>query len=134
MSNQEHAGVFKVEDVLNHKQSRTDEELREDIQGLGLSREDKGLLWSISQTIKEHNGVLVAIGRKLVELVVAVARRFPSTLAGSAIGIGVTWLLYSIPGLGWLLGPLLAPFVIAAPLITGLALDIKSQLVGMLRG
>jgi len=117
--------ILTIEDILNQHESLSREELREGIENLGLSREDKGLLWRASKALMEHKGELVAIGRKVVEIVIGVAKRYPNTMAGLVVGSVIATLLYSIPLLGLILGPALGPFALLIPTCTGLVVDFK---------
>jgi len=76
------------------------------------SADAKGLLLRLATTTVKIGTTLVAIGRKVIQTVLAVAKFFPQTTFGIVIGSVLSLLVGSIPIVGFIVGPLLSPILL----------------------
>jgi ethanolamine transporter EutH len=72
---------------------------------------------------------IVSVGRKIVSTIIITCQQYPSTTFGVIIGSVLSFLVGSIPVLGLLLGPLLAPVFMAFGIGMGAVSDFQSTLL-----
>ena len=69
------------------------------------------------------------MGRKLLDYVCKLVKEFPNAAFGLILG-GVAGALFSaIPGLGWLLGPLVSSILMLVGFVGGVVLDFQDKML-----
>jgi uncharacterized protein YacL len=105
----------------------SDSKLQSYIDNLNLSADAKALIASILKTAIKVGEVVIRIGKRIVELVLMIASKFPNATFGLVLGLLVGFLIASIPALGAFLGPFATPIAAVFGLAKGYTEDIKDQ-------
>lgn len=92
---------------------------------MAASADAKALLAQLATVTVEVGGRLVEAGRRILSFALEMAKAFPNTLFGVVVAIIMSVLIASIPFLGGILGPLLAPILLAYGLGSGAITDMK---------
>ena len=103
----------------------SDQDLQRWVDRLDLSADAKRMLHEIARKTIIAGGLVIKIGRKILESALFLVRKFPMTTAGLVIGALIGSLAGSVPILGFLIGPLVMPLAVAAGLTMGAIEDIK---------
>ena len=104
---------------------RPKREINRMIDNLEISADAKALIKSIMDTVIKVGDVVLRIGKRIVEIVFDVVKRFPGTTLGLVLGVILSVLIDSIPIIGAILAPLLAPVLIAFGLGIGFMKDMR---------
>lgn len=99
----------------------SDEGLRRWIGGLRFSADNKAILYNISTTTIRAGEYVIKIGRKILEVIYSLVRKFPRATFWTLMGGVLGWLATSIPIIGFVIGPL----VMALGLAKGVYEEIK---------
>jgi len=102
-------------------------DLLERIDRLELSADSKALLSDIVNVTVSVGGKLISAGRQIIAFVLETVKRFPNTSFGLIVALVMSVLIASVPFIGAVLGPLLAPLLIAFGLGSGALADIKDH-------
>jgi len=94
------------------------------IDQLAISADAKALLYDLAAITIEVAGKLVAAGRKILAFIFDLMKRFPNTAFGLIVALAISTLVASIPLLGLVLGPLLAPIFLAFGIGAGALADL----------
>ena len=97
------------------------------IQNLSIPAEAKALLLKLKDFTIQVGGIALEIGKKILELIIYFAKKYPSTTIGLLVGSFLGMLLSSIPVLGWLLGWLLMPLCTSLGLALGFWKDFSEK-------
>ena len=120
--------TITVEDIAAHIDTMTDAEMVKRIRSLDISAQDKGLLRALMDAKTEIGGVMVRIGKKLLDLCLSALNilmaNFPATMAGLLLGALLGLVFSSIPVLGWFLGPMVGPILMLGIGTLGLLKDL----------
>lgn len=92
---------------------------------LNVSVEVKALLIKLLDHAMSIAGTFIAIGRKIIELLVYFSRKFPNMAMGMIVGAVLGAIFSSIPLLGWALGSLVTPILILLGAGLGFWQDMK---------
>ncbi len=99
------------------------------ISRLNISADAKSLLYSLSKATIRVGDRVLKMGRKLLDYVCHLAMQFPNTAFGVILA-GVAGTLFSaIPGLGVLLGPIVAPILMLIGFVGGAVLDFQDKML-----
>jgi hypothetical protein len=101
--------------------------LQQRLDNLPYNRDTKALLGELGRLSLTIGGVVLQVGRKLLEMVFALVQRFPNTAFYTLIGFALGSIISSIPILGWLLGWLVLPLLTALGLAMGVWNDFQVQ-------
>ena len=82
----------------------SDEELRKWIGGLSFSADAKAMLYNISATTIRAGEFVIKIGRKILEAIFFLVRKFPTMTLGLIVGAVLGFLVASIPVIAFVLG------------------------------
>ena len=93
------------------------------IDNLAISADAKAFIASLMDKTLRVGGVVLEIGKKIVEIMFAIVNQFPNTTGGLVLAVIVSSLVSSIP----LLGPLLATSVALILVTFGLKNDFMDQ-------
>jgi len=119
--NQSHAlGALKTDHISDFK-------LDAIIDNLNFSADAKAIIADIKSATIKLGGQIIRIGKRVLEIVLAIINSFPNTSFGFVLGLLIGALVGSIPLLGIILGPLLAPLIAAFGLAVGYAEDLKDK-------
>lgn len=105
----------------------TDARLQSFIDNLDLSADGKALISSILEKAIKVGEMVIRIGKRIVELVIMIANKYPKASFGLALGLLVGALIASIPIMGALLGAFVTPIAAAFGLMQGFSEDLKDQ-------
>jgi len=105
----------------------TDDQIKRMIDNLNISADAKSLLYSFSRATLRAGEYVLKIGRKIIDYVCSLVKGHPNVSFGLIFGAMVSFLIASIPVIGFLLGPLVAPILIAFGMIGGLYEDLKDN-------
>lgn len=84
----------------------SDEGLRKWIGGLPFSADAKAILYKIARTTIRAGAFVVKIGRKILEVIWSLVRKFPNATLGLIIGAVLGSLIASIPVIAFVIGPM----------------------------
>ena len=99
------------------------EKLNRMIDNLELSADAKEFIASLMDKTLRVGSVVLKIGKKIVEIMIAIVNQFPNTTGGLVLAVIISSLVSSIP----LLGPLLATSVALILVTFGLKNDFMDQ-------
>ena len=106
---------------------RPKRELNRMIANLEISADAKALIKSIMDAVIKVGDVVLRIGKRIVEIVFDIVKRFPNATFGLVMGVILSVLIASIPIIGAILAPFLAPVVIAFGLVVGFMEDMSGN-------
>lgn len=99
------------------------------IDNLNIPAEGKAILEKILNFTLKIGDIVINIGRKIIEIIVFLSKKFPNALMGALIGFFIGTLISLIPIIGWILGWLVMPLAIFSGTIYGLKSDLDDKLV-----
>lgn len=102
-------------------------ELREMLNNLTLSADAKILMGEVLDTTAQVGGGLVEIGRHILNFIMDLCRRYQATTLGVIVSLTISMLVNSIPILGLLLGPLVAPIMAVFMISAGALTDMRNS-------
>jgi hypothetical protein len=105
----------------------SDTKLQSYIDNLDLPADAKALIASILKTAVRVGEMVIRIGKKIVEIVIMIASKFPNATFGLVLGLIVGALVTSIPLIGGLLGAFVLPIAAAFGLATGYMDDLRDN-------
>ena len=121
----------QIEQLENMKPEMSRDDLKEEINRLNLSAEDKGLLWSLRNASINVGSQVIRAGAWLVEVVCRGIKmcmdRFPNTSAAIAISVVIYTLMSMFPIIGWMMNLVFAPIMIPLLIAPGLLADLTMQ-------
>ena len=94
------------------------------IDNLECNADVKNALKAILDVTDKCGETILHIGRIVVHIAISVAQKYPNTITGAILGWVISILVKSVPLLGWLIGPLLTPILVAVPAFMGFLADI----------
>jgi hypothetical protein len=103
----------------------TEQQIQAKLDGISLPPEAKVLLTKLSSYSIQVGERIFRLGKKILELVLLLAAKFPSTTFALILAALVTALIASIPLLGPILSGFLGPFLVLFALGKGLWEDLK---------
>lgn len=106
---------------------KTDADVKRIIDNLDISADAKSLLYSFSSATIEAGEYIIKIGRKIIDYICKMLNEFPNATFGLVFGAIAGFLVSSIPILGFVLGAILAPLLMAFGLLGGLSEDLKDK-------
>jgi uncharacterized protein YacL len=117
-----------LEDLESLAKDRvSDAKLQGYIDNLNLSADAKALIASILKKAIKVGDLVIRVGKRIVELVILIASKFPNATFGLVLGLLVGVLVSAIPLIGGLLGAFVLPIAAVFGLATGYMEDIKDQ-------
>ena len=105
----------------------SDDRIREIIDQLNVSADAKSALYLVSKVVVKVGQTVVRIGRKIMDIIVALFEEFPNAGFGAIFGAIIGFLLSTIPVIGQLLGPIVTPVLISFGLVIGAKHDIQNS-------
>ncbi len=102
-------------------------ELKAKIDNLAISADAKALLFQVATKVIRVGETVIKIGQKILENVLEIVKAYPNTSFGVVFGAIAGTLVSSIPVVGWVLGPLVAPILILLGMSAGAVLDFKDK-------
>ena len=106
---------------------RPKKEINRMIDNLEISADAKALIKSIMDTVVKVGEVVLKIGKRIIEIVFDIVKRFPRASFGLVLGVILSVLVASIPIIGGILASFLAPVIIAFGLGAGFMKDMKGN-------
>jgi hypothetical protein len=104
-----------------------EDEIKKLIDGLDISADAKSMLFSFSRVTIRAGEKIIKIGRKIIDYICRIYSEFPTASFGMVFGAIAGFLISSIPILGVVLGPLVAPILILLGMVAGLSEDLKDK-------
>ena len=89
----------------------TDDQIRRGIDNMEVPSEAKSILYSLRSFTVEIGGVLVKIGKRVLEVLLYVLEKYPATVIGTLVGAVLGYMVSTIPIIGWLLSPIVTPLL-----------------------
>ena len=105
----------------------SDSKLQSYIDNLEMSADAKALISSILKTAVKVGDLIVRVGKRIVEIVVMIASKYPNATFGVILGLMVGMLVATIPILGAILGAFVTPIAIVFGLAQGYSEDLRDQ-------
>lgn len=99
------------------------------IENLNIPAEGKAILEKILNFTIKIGDMVINIGRKIIEIIVFLSKKFPNTLMGALIGFFIGALFSLIPILGSILGWLVMPLAIFVGATYGFKFDLDDKLI-----
>ena len=96
---------------------------------LDISAGRKLLLDKMVTMTIEVGKTIVKIGQKILEVVISLIKAHPNIAIGLILGYFLGLLIASIPILGWVLGPIATPLLVALGAFYGLKTDFNNKAV-----
>ncbi len=109
------------------KSYKTVDEIHRYLNNLDISADAKILLSKILSTTMKVGDKIVEIGKKILEIIINLAGKYPNTTFGLVAALLVNALVSSIPLFGQLFGLFIAPLLIAFGLVAGFSADMKNS-------
>lgn len=103
--------------------------IRKRIERLDVSAENKALLMDVAGLTLRAGGTVVAIGRKLLAFILALAKTFQNVTFGIIIALVLSLVLATIPLLGPAVSALLTPIMLAFGVAGGALADFRNMAV-----
>jgi len=104
--------------------------LKAAIARLQMSADAKSLLETLARFTVTVAGKVVAVGRKILQLCLALVRTFPNMLFGAVVALALSMIVASIPLLGPPLSAILTPLLVIVGIGVGALADIRSGKIG----
>ncbi|MCV2870373.1 hypothetical protein OEW28_17300 [Defluviimonas sp. WL0002] len=104
--------------------------LKASIARLHLSADAKSLLETLARFTVTVAGTVVAVGRKILQVCLALLRTFPNLLFGVIVALALSMIVASIPLLGPPLSAILTPLLAIVGIGVGALADMKSGKIG----
>ena len=101
--------------------------LQSHIDNLSVSADVKMFLGNVSEAIVRVGELVIHLGKKILEAVLFIHSRYPSTSIGLLLGLLMGVLASTIPLLGWLLGPLVGLVASLFGVVVGSLDDLKDR-------
>ena len=105
----------------------SDAKLSQYIDNLELSADAKALMHDITKSTIKVGKQIIAVGKRAVEILIAIARQFPKMSLGFILALLIGALISSIPVLGVIFGPTLTLILAVFGLAKGFAEDLRDQ-------
>ena len=102
-------------------------ELQAKIDDLPLSADVKAFLYQIAGGVVRVGAAVIKVGQKVIEAVFSICEKFPNTTFGFIFGAIAGSLIASIPILGFVLGSVVTPLLMALGLMAGANADFADQ-------
>ena len=99
----------------------------EKIERLHISADGKAILSELADVTIDIGGRLVQVGRRVVAFILELVRQYPNTTFGMVAALVVSALIASVPLLGAVLSPLLAPLLLAFGIVKGALADMANS-------
>lgn len=104
-------------------------QLKARIDNLSISADVKVLLFQIATKVLKVGETVIRIGQKVIEAVLKVLSMYPHTSFRFVFGAIAGALIGSIPLIGWVLGPLVTPILMALGLLSGAMQDFSEKAI-----
>lgn len=101
--------------------------LIEKIERLNISADAKAILSDVAAVTIDVGGRLVQVGRRVIAFILDLVRQYPNTTFGVIAALVVSALIASVPLLGAVLSPLLAPLLLAFGIAKGALADMAES-------
>jgi len=105
----------------------TKDKIKKYIDNMDISPEVKVFLNSVVNVTFKIGEMVYNIGKKIVEILIYLAKEFPNMSMGLIIGFVIGTLISSIPLIGWLLSPIIFPAALFTGGVAGLYYDISDK-------
>lgn len=109
------------------KEHATDKQLQSKLDNLPLSAEGKAFLAKFLKFTLKVGGVVVKLGKKLLEIAIFIATKLNHLTFWTVLGAVVAFLVAMIPVIGPILGGFLGPILMLGGLVKGFYEQIKSS-------
>lgn len=113
----------KVDDMI--KEHATEAKINSYIQKLGIPAEAKALIMRISKYTIKVGEITFRMGKKILEIVIMLTKKYPKATFGVIFGALLTFLIGFLPLIGSLLASFLGPLLMLLGLAKGLWEDMK---------
>lgn len=133
-----HSGQEKVVEMTDehiegfkniNEESVSSDKIKNFIDNLNVSAETKVILDSLYNFTINVGEAIVHIGRKIVELIIYFANKYPSVVIGGLIGFIIGSIISSIPVIGWAIGWIVTPLATVLGLAAGLITDLGDNVI-----
>lgn len=119
----------KVEELRDYCNVKTPKsKLISWVHNMQLSPELKAALLKAADVTVKIGGVIVKIGKKILDIIVQLVAAYPMTFGGMIVGFCLGALISSIPFIGWLFSWII-PVLAAAGMAIGFALDVHDKIL-----
>jgi hypothetical protein len=105
----------------------SDTKLQSFLENLEMSADAKALIASILKTAIKVGNFVIRVGKRIVEIIIMIATKFPKASFGLLLGLLIGALVASIPLLGFILGQFVTPIAAIFGLARGYFEDLKDQ-------
>ncbi len=109
------------------KDKVSDSKLQTYIDNLDISADAKALIASILKTAVKVGELVVRVGKRIVEVAVMIATKFPNAAFGLILGLLAGALVAAIPIIGTFFAAILAPIAALFGLVKGYVDDVRDQ-------
>ena len=109
------------------KEHTTNQQLREHLERLPVSAEVKAILFNLAKFAIRAGETIVLIGKRLVEIGLTLANKYPNTTMGVIVAALLASLIALVPVIGPVISAFLAPLMVLYGLVDGFLADFKSS-------
>ena len=107
------------------KEYQTEAQINRFIESLDISAEAKLTISKIASVSLSVGDKIIKIGKKIIEIIIMLSKKFPNTFIGIIIASLLVLLIAQIPLIGGLISYLLAPLLIGLSVTIGAIKDFK---------
>lgn len=109
------------------KEYQTEEQINRFIESLDISAEAKLLISKIAVASLNVGDKIIKIGKKIIEIVIMLSKKYPNTFIGLIISALIISLIAQIPLIGSIISSFIGPLLIALGLTMGAIQDFKDN-------
>jgi len=115
----------EIRDLLSFDLS--EELLKKRIGSLDISADAKSIIFTIAKTTIRVGSTVLNIGRKVLDVVTYILGEFPMASTGTVLGAVFSYLVTSIPVIGFVFGPFIGALAIALGFAMGAIKDLGNK-------
>lgn len=115
----------EIRDLL--KFDLSEEALKRRLNQLNVSADIKSILFTLAKTTIQVGSLIVRIGRSVLDMILNILGEFPMTATGTVFGAIFGQLVVSVPILGLVFGPFIAPLALAFGFAVGAMHDFNNR-------
>ncbi|MBK1887764.1 hypothetical protein [Marinobacter sp. DY40_1A1] len=110
-----------------NRTTNSESKIKSTIENLNISADAKSALYSIINATVRAGRFIVKIGRKILDVVIETLKNFPNASFGLVLGGMMGILVASIPFIGAIMAPFLAPLAMIYGFVVGIKQDLNDK-------
>lgn len=110
-----------------NRTTNSESKIKSTLENLNISADAKSALYTIINTTVQAGRFIVKIGRKILDIVIETLNNFPNASFGLVLGGIMGILVASVPLIGAILAPFIAPLAMIYGFVRGMERDLKDK-------